>query len=158
MTLLPQFDLLRLLRGHGVQFVIVGGHAVTFHGHVRATEDVDVVWVRSPEGERVLLAALVAANARWIADEIDPATGLERLVPVSEPFVRATHLMMLVTDYGFLDVFDYVPGCGGADPRELLEQSVEHDGLRYASLDWLRQMKRAAGRPQDVADLENLGG
>jgi hypothetical protein len=66
--------------------------------------------------------------------------------------------MMLVTDYGFLDVFDYVPGCPGADPRELLEQSVEHDGLRYASLDWLRRMKSAAGRPQDVADLEKLGG
>lgn len=156
MTLFGQFDLLRLLQQHEVPFVIVGGHAVTFHGYVRATEDVDVVWVRSPEAEAALLRALAAANARWIADDLDPATGLERLVPVTGPYIGATRLMMLLTDFGFLDLFDYVPGCADADPRELLASAVEHDGLHYARLDWLRRMKQAAGRPKDLDDLQNL--
>jgi hypothetical protein len=156
MTLLPQFDLLRLLQRHGVPFVIVGGHAVTFHGYVRATEDVDVVWVRSPQAERALLDALLAANACWIADEVDPASGLERLVPVTEPYVKATRLMMLATDYGFLDVFDYVPGCPDADAHELWARAIDHEGLRYAPLDWLVRMKQASGRPKDLDDLQNL--
>ncbi len=152
-----QLDLLRLLARHGVPFVIIGGHAVGFHGHVRATEDVDVVWVRSPAAEAALLPALREVNAQWISDEIDPATRLERLVPVSEAYINSHHLMMLVTDYGFLDLFDYVPGLPGADAQELFEQSIESDNLRYASLDWLRRMKKAADRPQDRADSEQLG-
>jgi hypothetical protein len=139
-----------------VPFVVVGGHAVIFHGYVRTTEDVDVVWLRSPESEAALVSALTEANARWISDEIDPATGIERLVPVSEGYVRSHHLLMLVTDYGFLDLFDYVPGAPTADARELYDQGISSGDVRYASLPWLRTMKRAAGRPRDAEDLDNL--
>jgi hypothetical protein len=44
-------ELFDLLRRHGVDFVIVGGHAVNVHGYRRATEDIDIVWIRSPETE-----------------------------------------------------------------------------------------------------------
>lgn len=37
------FRLLDVLSSHDVPFVVIGGHAVTFHGFVRATEDTDVV-------------------------------------------------------------------------------------------------------------------
>lgn len=157
MTPKSQFDLLRLLQQRGVPFVIIGGHAVAFHGHIRATEDVDVVWLRSPPAEASLLAALQAANAKWISDQIDPATGLEKTVPVSPAYIQATHLMMLVTDYGFLDLFDYLPGCPDGSVQELFDQAVVSQEMRYASRDWLLRMKRAAGRPQDQSDLENLG-
>jgi hypothetical protein len=33
---------------------------------------------------------------------------------------------------------------------------VQLDGVRFASLEWLRRMKQAAGRPKDLLDLENL--
>ena len=35
-------EFLRLLTGQGVDFVIVGGYAVAFHGYVRATQDMDL--------------------------------------------------------------------------------------------------------------------
>ena len=76
----------------------------------------------------------------------------------SDAYVRSRHLMMLVTDHGFLDVFDYVPGEPGASVPALFGEAVEHDGTRYASLPWLLRMKRAAGRPKDLSDLEHLGG
>jgi hypothetical protein len=140
-----------------VPFVVVGGHAVTFHGHVRATEDVDIVWLRSPDADRRLVAALKEVNACWIDSDIDPATGLERLVQVTDPYVASKHLLMLVTDYGFLDLFDYVPGLADVTPDELAARSVATpDGLRYASLDDLRRMKQASGRPKDMDDLQNL--
>ena len=45
------FQIFTTLARHGVPFVIIGGHAVTHHGHIRLTEDADVVWVRSPATE-----------------------------------------------------------------------------------------------------------
>jgi hypothetical protein len=38
-------DLLSAFNAHGVEFVVVGAHALAAHGHVRATRDLDV-WVR----------------------------------------------------------------------------------------------------------------
>ena len=153
------FDDLKLfevLRRHGVPLVIIGGHAVNFHGYVRATEDTDVVWQRSPEFEQALFRALTELDARFIGNDIDPTTGIERTYPVTLPFVQASRLMMVITKYGFLDLFDYIPGVPSADVADLFASSIESDGLRYASLDQLREMKQAAGRPKDRLDLENL--
>ncbi|HEY8665925.1 MAG TPA: hypothetical protein VIL86_04625 [Tepidisphaeraceae bacterium] len=129
---------------------------MNFHGHIRATEDVDVIWVRSPDSERQLLAALTELNAQSIGNEIDPATHLEKLIPISERFVQVTHLMVLVTDRGFLDLFDFIPGFPDADVQAVFAHGRESKGFRYVSLDWLRKMKEVSARPQDMIDLENL--
>ena len=149
-------EILRVLRHHGVPFVIIGGHAVNFHGYGRATEDIDVIWLRSPEAEQLLLRALTEIDARYIGKEIDPDTGIERTYPITLGFIQASRLMMLWTKYGFLDLFDHVPGLPQEDVRQLLTSSIESEDLRYVSLGWLRQMKLASGRTQDRLDLENL--
>lgn len=148
--------LLSLLTRHAVPFIVIGGHAVNFHGHVRTTEDLDVIWLRSGQSEGALLEALVEAGAQWISDEIDPATRLERLVPVSLAYVRASRLMMLITDMGFLDLFDYIPGFEQTSVQEAFDDAVESGGVRYVSLAWLKRMKQAAARPQDLGDLQHL--
>jgi hypothetical protein len=152
----PDFRLFEVLARHGVPFLVIGGHAVSFHGYVRATEDTDLVWMRSPEAEKGLLAALEELNAEFIGQEIDPETGIERTHPVTASFIRSQSLMMLCTTAGFLDLFDYVPGYPGEAVASLFESSRELDGIRFVSLEWLRRMKTAAGRPKDLLDLENL--
>lgn len=152
----PDLRVLEVLTRHGVPFVVIGGHAVNFHGSLRATEDTDVLWIRSPEAERRLLAALGEIEAAFIGNEIDPATGIERTHPVTAAFVRGERLMMLCTLAGFLDLFDHVPGFPEEPVASVWESAVELDGVRFASLAWLRRMKRAAGRPKDLLDLENL--
>src|SRR5688500_8097085 len=102
------FRLIDVLTKHDVPFVIIGGHAVTYHGFVRATEDTDIVVRRTPESDQALFAALNEMNAQWIGDEIDPATGVERTFPVSLDYIQACRLMMLITDFGFLDIFDFI--------------------------------------------------
>jgi hypothetical protein len=146
----------QLLARAGVPFVIIGGHAVVFHGHVRATEDVDLIFERSPASEAALLEALESIHAYWISDERDPATGLERLVPVSSSYVRGEHLMMLITDLGFVDLYDYVPGFPDVPVADVFSDSIELDNLRFVSLRWLRKLKQAAGRHKDLDDLEHL--
>jgi hypothetical protein len=152
----PDFRLFEVLARHGVPFLVIGGHAVSFHGYVRATEDTDLVWMRSPEAEKGLLAALEELNAEFIGQEIDPETGIERTHPVTASFIRSQSLMMLCTTAGFLDLFDYVPGYPGEAVASLFESSRELDGIRFVSLEWLRRMKTAEGRPKDLLDLENL--
>ena len=150
------FHLLDVLSTHNVPFVIIGGHAVTFHGFVRATEDTDVVFRRTPETELSLLAALTEVNACWIGNEIDSETGIEQTFPVSLPYIRGTRMMMLVTDFGFLDLFDYIPGWPDEPVEHLFDTAVEQGHYRFASLRWLRAMKAAANRAKDQIDLENL--
>jgi hypothetical protein len=149
-------EILQSLERHGVPFVIIGGHAVNYHGHVRATEDVDVVWLRSSDSEQKLFDALNEMNAQYFGKEIDPATGVERTYPVTLSYIRATHIMILFSRLGFLDLFDHIPGLLDEDAEKLFSSSVESNGLRYASLGWLRRMKEASGRTQDKMDLENL--
>ena len=149
-------SIFRLLAKHGIPFCVIGGHAVSVHGYIRATEDQDIVFLRTSANEERLLAALKEINACWIDDEIDPATGVERLVPITPGFIKGHRLMMLVSDLGFLDLFDYVPGCDQASAEDLLNDAVEIGGVKYASKDWLLRMKRAAGRPKDLLDIENL--
>ncbi|MDY0165201.1 MAG: hypothetical protein RBS80_01570 [Thermoguttaceae bacterium] len=148
--------LLDVLNSHNVPFVVIGGHAVTYHGFVRATEDTDVIFQRTPRSESALLRALAEVHANWIGDEIDPETGIERLIPVSAAYIRGTRTMMLVTDFGFLDVFDYVPGLPELSVEELFASALECGGHKYVALPLLRAMKAAANRPKDRADLENL--
>ncbi len=150
------FRLIDVLIKHDVPLVIIGGHAVAYHGYVRATEDADVVFLRSADAEAALYKALVELNARWIGNEIDPETGIECTYPVSPEYIRGTHLMLLLTDDGFLDIFDFIPGYPNEPVDELLGSSHESAGRRFVSLKWLRRMKQAAGRPKDRLDLDNL--
>ena len=46
--MVPDFRLFDALNRHAVPFVVIGGHAVNVHGYARATEDTDLLWVRSP--------------------------------------------------------------------------------------------------------------
>ena len=152
----PDFKLFEVLNRHEVPFVIAGGHAVSFHGYIRATEDTDVLWVRSVNAEQNLLAALQELSAEYITNDIDPATGIERTYPVTATFIQSKSLMMLCTRFGFLDLFDYIPGFPEVDVASVLESAIERNGLRFTSLKWLRRMKEAAARPKDLLDLENL--
>lgn len=140
----------------GVPFVIIGGHAVAFHGYVRTTEDADVIFDRSPASEAALVSALESINACWISDERDPETGIEKLVRVSPSYVRGQRLMMLTTDLGFLDLYDFIPGFPDTPVTEVFSDSIEIDNLRFVSLRWLRKLKQAAGRHKDLDDLGNL--
>lgn len=145
-----------VLVDHEVPAVIIGGHAVNFHGYLRATEDVDIIFVRTVERESALVKALESVNAFWIGDKIDPVSGLEETFPVTESFVKSNRLMMLGTDHGYLDLFDHVPGLPEVSATTLVAESVLGNGRRYASLKWLRRMKQASARPIDLNDLEML--
>ncbi len=154
--MLNNFEPFRILRENDVPFVIIGGHAVNLHGYARVTEDSDAVWMRTEQSEHQLHSALSKMGACYIGKEIDRSTGIEKTYPVTLPFIQTSHLMMLWTNHGFLDLFDYIPGFPTEDVRSLFATTVGDAGYLYPSLDWLKQMKKASGRTKDLLDLENL--
>jgi hypothetical protein len=52
-------ELLRLLEEHRVEYLIVGGYAVAFHGFPRFTKDIDIYYNNSPENVGTIRQALL---------------------------------------------------------------------------------------------------
>jgi hypothetical protein len=158
---LDPVPLLKHLHGHGVEHVIIGGLAVSAHGHVRPSKDLDIVPSPARENLERLAAALRELNATDAeASDFDPAE-----MPMSallvEDLVQGGNFR-LATALGDMDIFQWVSGVDAEDlygelHREALAGSVEGIPVQVCSLQHLRAMKRAAGRPQDIADLERLG-
>jgi hypothetical protein len=159
---LDPVPLLKHLKQHGVEHIVIGGLAVGAHGHVRPSMDLDIVPSSSHENlTRLLAAALADANAvDTEAGEFDRAK-----LPMSatriEDLAQGENFRLL-TDLGDLDVFQRTSGIEAAGlyaelDREALTGSVEGVSVRVCGLDHLRSMKRAAGRPQDLEDLRRLG-
>jgi hypothetical protein len=69
--------LLRRFAQEGVQYVLVGGHAVRLNGFVRSTEDIDILLPSSIDNGRRVIRALdflqssAELNPAWF--EVDPA-------------------------------------------------------------------------------------
>ena len=150
------FDFVDRLCARNVPFVIIGGHAVNYHGYLRATEDLDIVYRRSPQSEEALFQTLEEFGAYWIGDEIDPRTGLESTHPVTLEFLREHRLLMLGTAVGYVDLFDFLPGIQQGSLDDFFQTAERSLGRPYASLEWLKRLKQAANRPQDRIDLQRL--
>ncbi len=162
-TPLRFFDLLRTLAGYDCRFVLIGGFAVTLHGHVRTTKDVDIVPDPEEANMRRLWAALTELRARPI--ELDEFATDELPVPFGEEaFIAANGNWALYTSCGRLDVMCYVETADGEiGYRELRDRAgaVELDELEGAplfvsSLADLIAMKEHAGRDIDRLDVTAL--
>ncbi len=145
-----------VLNGYGIEYVIIGGHAVNFHGYIRTTEDIDIIIDPVPANRKRLLSALKSINAYWIRNEIDPDTGMEKTEPITESFVLRTHMMMLGADLGFIDIFDFIPGFPEENIEKVFATSESLENLRFISLDWLIKIKEKSARDRDLEDIEKL--
>ncbi len=139
------------LHAHGVDYVIVGGIAVQAHGHVRMTNDIDLMPAPTRENLDRLAEALNALHARVL----NP--GAEHLKIDADMLPRAT-LWQLSTPHGDIDVLHQAPGSPPYPQlraRSLLI-SLAGGQIPIASRDDLVRMKRASGRPIDIADIAAL--
>lgn len=148
-------SLIVILTEAQIEFVLVGGLAARVHGSARFTEDIDVVYRRTPEN----LARIVTALA--------PLSPYLRGAPPGLPFLWDEKTLerglnfTLTTSLGALDLLGEIPG--GRDYDELVTESPRITlfgrSCLCIGLKKLIHVKRAAGRPKDieaVAELEAL--
>ena len=155
MTAWAEFNprpIIQLLTARGVDFVVIGGYAAVLHGSPRITQDLDICYSPDSANLSVLGRALTDMNAR--------PSGVEDELPFAadERTLARVELLTLETDLGKLDV---MISPSGAPAYERLRASADRfdlDGIlvRVASIADLLAMKRAAGRPKDLGDVEEL--
>jgi hypothetical protein len=153
----PEFrpsQLLHALVARGVDFVVIGGYAAIAHGSAQLTRDLDICFARDPVNLRALGAALVELEAR--PRGVDDPEDLP-FVP-DERTLQGVQLLTLDTREGPLDVQSEPDGAPGYATLRRRAERVEVAGVRVlvASLDDLKTMKQAAGRPKDLVVLEEL--
>jgi predicted nucleotidyltransferase len=146
-------EILKRLVAADAKFVVIGGLALGARGVVRATKDIDIVI--SPDAENLRAVAEVAVSAGGHVQRGEAFLGT--------PFSIATELasgeqMAIDTDLGRLDIVQGLEGVPNFEELQRRASEAEVLGVKVAvcSVDDLRAMKRAAGRGQDIVDLENL--
>jgi hypothetical protein len=147
-------DALEMLVKHRVRFVVIGGYAGQLRGSPSITGDTDVCYARDGENLERMTRALKELHA-----------GL-RGAPKDLPFrldtktLKAGDHFTFDTDAGALDILGHpsgIPGGYGELERVADELDLGDFTVKVASIDDLIRMKRAAGRPKDLIEVEVLG-
>jgi len=137
-------EFLNLLNSGGVDYLVVGGYAVAFHGHPRATGDLDLWIATSPDNVARVRRALGEFGFSKELVASAPLDVAGKVIRMGNPPLR----IELLTSVSGVD-FD---ACHRRRETEIVD-AVE---IAFISLADLRANKRAAGRSQDIADLEEL--
>ena len=141
----PDFrELLATFNAHGVDFLIVGAHALAAHGHVRATKDLDLFIRATPENAARAYAALADFGALLhdLTEEDLHTPGT--VFQIGVPPVR-------------IDLVTEIDGVAFADAwKGRFETTLAGIPVAVLSLADLIRNKKEAGRLQDLADVEAL--
>ncbi len=141
----PDFkEFLRLLNAHKVEYLLIGGYAVGYHGYPRATADMDI-WV-----------AVYPANAdRIVAVLKEFGFDLPDLSP--DLFLREWQIIRLGVPPVRIEIATTISGVNfGECYGQRVEGTLDGVAVNVIDLEHLKRNKKASGRHQDLADLEHL--
>jgi hypothetical protein len=150
----PSFDqlLVRIVQAD-VRFVVIGGLALGSWGVIRGTKDCDIVPDPAPENLERL--AHVVAELGGHVQLGESLLGSQRSIAT---LLHSGERALISTQLGDLDVVQGLEGVLPYDELRASAMDVEMAGVTIAicALEHLRSMKRAAGRPRDLVDLDDL--
>ena len=139
----PDFkEFLRLLSSHAVEYLLIGGYAVNYHGYPRATVDMDF-WVGIDPSNAAKVAKVLREFGFTQATAslfLDPG----KVIRMGVPPLRI-ELLTSVSGLEFPAAF-----------RNRIVAELDGVPVNLVSLDDLKTNKQASGRHRDLADLEQL--
>jgi len=138
-------DFVKLLNKHEVEYMVVGGYALAFHGKPRHTGDLDI-WINiSPHNAKRMLKVLndfgMAALGFGIEDFLRPGF----ITQIGYPPLR-------------IDILNNIDGVEFEDAVKNLQKIILDDGLEISFIglqDFLKN-KKASGRSQDLTDIKEI--
>lgn len=145
MTIQQDFrELLRLLEEKEVDYLIIGGYAVAFHGYPRFTRDLDIFFRNSPDNIKRLRKALIGFgfSSKDIPEHV---------------FSEMGNILVFGVSPARIDLLNEIDGISF---EEAFRNSIKgiYDGLeaRFIGYDELLRNKKASPRISDKGDVEEL--
>ena len=133
-----------LLNTNDVKYLVVGGYAVALHGHPRYTKDLDV-WIElSPGNADRILSALDKFGLGSLNLKPDDFLEENQIIQLGYPPNRID-LLTTLKDLKFEDCY-----------KTKVKVAIGDVEINFIDIENLKKNKRATGRPQDLADAENL--
>lgn len=138
-------DFLTCLNEAGVEYLVVGGHAVAYHGYFRPTRDMDI-WVDVSEHNAT---RLVKAVTTFFGGRLEGLSCDWFLDPEN------------VTRFGAIpNLIEILPRISGGEFQAAYERrvdaNVDGQNVKFISLQDLLANKKASARLKDLADVEQL--
>lgn len=132
------------LNDNDVRYLVVGGYAVAFHGHPRYTKDIDI-WIE-----------LESSNAQRIIAALTQF-GFSSLDLKAEDFLVEDQIIQLGYPPSRIDI---ITTLAAVDFEECFasreEETIDGVVVNFIDVESLKKNKTASGRPQDIADVDNL--
>lgn len=141
----PDFrDFLKLLNHYEVEYLLVGGYAVAFHGYVRYTGDMDIFVRLSKENATRLRNVLIDFGFPESAVPTELFEVQGRIIRMGVPPMRL-EILNTISGITFEEGYEY-----------RIVQVVDDVPVNFINLDDLKKNKAASGRTKDLNDLEHL--
>ena len=137
-------EFIKLSGDHDVLYLVVGGYAVAFHGYPRYTKDL-VLWIHSAKSNaKKMLKVLQDFGFGSLELKVDDFINPEQIIQLGYPPNR----------------IDILTDLKGLNFKECYSSKIvviiENTPVNFIELENLKKNKKATGRYQDLADLENL--
>jgi hypothetical protein len=138
-------ELLELFNAHKVEYLVVGGYALAFHGAPRVTGDIDLFVRPVPENAERILKALGVFGFGSLSLTVDDFTQPGNVIQLGVPPVR-------------IDLLTSVTGVPWekADAGKV-SGSYGDTAVSFIGREDFIANKKAVGRTRDAADIESLG-
>lgn len=137
-------EFFELLNEEKVEYLLIGGYAVAYHGYPRYTADIDI-WI-NPTNDNLesLIRVLRRFGFKSQPFTIETFLGKEKIFQFGVPPTR-------------IDLITFLPGVEFAECYPTAE-SINSGGVKIVVIDRdnLIKNKLACGRPKDLIDLEQL--
>ena len=135
-------DFLKLLNKHRVEYLLIGGYAVFYHGYPRATEDINFWVAISPDNAQKLV-------------QVMQDFGLSNVTP--ELFLQEHQLTRIGFKPYRVEVLTTISGVQFETcyARRVVD-TIDGIEVNIISLEDLKQNKKASGRLKDQDDVQNL--
>lgn len=137
-------EFIQSLNDNRVRYLVIGGYAVALHGYPRYTKDMDV-WLE-----------MSAENAARVVKALEQF-GFGSLGLQESDFLEPEQVIQLGYAPVRIDLITSAPGVEfGRCYASRVEVEIEGVVVSFIDLENLKKNKRASGRLQDLADVENL--
>jgi hypothetical protein len=141
----PDFkEFLKLLNSHQVEYLLIGGYAVSYHGYPRATNDIDIWIAVHPDNAARMVAVLNEFGFNLAEVSAELFLKVPGIVRMGFPPMRI-EVTTSISGVAFEQCY-----------AERVSDTLDGIVVNIIGLAHLKQNKQASGRFKDLSDLENL--